>query len=234
MVFEKAKEKAVEYLKTKGLTTDDMGRVIGIFFFAKYIAFISMLPLCYKFQPIRRFWKPVGMGGAGGKDYFIHRRNKFQQSRVAASIAARTKGYREWLKRNEGTISEQKSKFQTNVLNVKKRVTHLLQQQREDQRRKLREKLTSGVDEKSWSVRIFRWTERVADKAAANEKWQTVAKSFKVPPKEFAYAIGEGLVFYKLTSPIWMPIELLCIVRYLQWRRRRINESESATSQKPT
>jgi hypothetical protein len=39
-----------------------------------------------------------------------------------------------------------------------------------------------------------------------------------VPPKQLAYAIGEGLVFYKITSPIWMPIELFGIVKFLQWR----------------
>ena len=93
---------------------------------------------------------------------------------------------------------------------------------REEQKQRIRERINAraAVNRDSLTVRIFQWMERMAEKVSQNEKWQTVAKSFSVPPKEFAYAVGEGLVMYKITSPLWMSVELLLIVKYLQWRRQ--------------
>lgn len=238
MVLERVKERGIEYLKSKGLTTEDGGRVIGIFFFAKYITFLSMIPLCYKLRPIRRLLRPTNTEKA--REYFISRRSRFQQGRVATIINSRTKGYRDWLRRNETKIQEQKLKFeeqksklkvkvqaaQSKMQVAKKQLSQYMNQKKEEQKLRLMERMEAKAQdsENSWSVRIYKWTEKVANKAAQNEKWKTVAKSFKVPPKEFAYAVGEGLVFYKITSPIWMPLELYGIVKYLQWRRMRLEK----------
>jgi hypothetical protein len=214
MVLDSVKEKGVEYLKSKGLTAEDVGRVIGIFFFTKYITFFSMIPVCYKFRPLRRMLKPFSVEG---KAYIASRRTRFQQSRVATAISARTKGYGDWFR---------SSQARDRMLQLRKEAKLFVTKKKDEQRQKFRERLEAqrkGMDPTAWSTRIYNWTEKVANKVAANEKWRTVAKSFKIPPKDFALAVGEGLVFYKITSPIWMPLELWGIVKYLQWRRRPLN-----------
>lgn len=220
MVLEQVKAKATEYLKSKGLTGEDVGRVIGIFFFAKYLTFFSMIPVCYKFRPLRRFLTPLNV--ERGKAYFAARRGKVSQSRMAAAIRAKTKSYQDWMK--SARVEERKHQFQNRMQLLQREARQFVAQKREEQRKRLREKLERrGVaDENSWIARINRWTEKIASKVAANESWKTVALSLKVPPKDFAFAVGEGLVFYKLTSPIWMPVELFGIVKYLQWRRRNL------------
>jgi hypothetical protein len=240
MVLDNVKQRGIEYLKSKGLHAEDVGRVIGIFFFAKYITFATMIPLCFKLKPIRRLLKPVNTARA--REYFMNRRTRFQQGKVGSVIASKTKGYRDWMKQNESRILEQKKQLEEQKLKVgfkvqaarsklelaKKRLSQYLSQKKEERRKRLRENIASqgSINEDSWSMRIFRWTEKVANRAAENEKWRTVADSFKVPPKDFAYAVGEGLVMYKLTSPIWMPLELWGIVKYLQWRRKRIDSQD--------
>ena len=214
MVLDSVKERGIEYLKSRGLASDDVGRVIGIFFFAKYITFFSMIPICYKFRPIRRLLKPIS---AEGKAYIASRRTRFQLSRAASVISARAKGYGEWFRSSQARDRMQQ---------LRKEARQFVSKKKDEQREKFRERIKAhkqGMDPAGWSARIYNWTEKVANRVAANEKWQTVAKSFKIPPKEFALAVGEGLVFYKLTSPIWMPLELWGIVKYLQWRRRRLN-----------
>jgi hypothetical protein len=215
MVLDSVKQKGIEYLKSRGLASDDIGRVIGIFFFAKYITFFSMIPICYKFRPLRRMLQPISIEG---KAYIASRRTRFQQSRVASAITARTKVYGEWFRSSHARVRIQQ---------MKKEAKQFVAKKKDEQREKLRERIEAqkkGLDQSGWSARIYNWTEKVANKVAANEKWITVAKSFKVPPKDFALAVGEGLVFYKLTSPLWMPLELWGIVKYLQLRRRRLNE----------
>ena len=220
MVLERVKERATEYLKTKGLTREDVGRVIGIFFFAKYLTFFSMIPICYKFRPLRRFLTPLNV--ERGKAYFAARRSKFSQSRLATAIRSNSSSYQTWLK--SAKVEEQRNQFRNRMQALQREAKQFVSQKKEEQRRRLRERIQNRVvDESSWSARISRWTEKVASKVAANESWKTVAQSLKVPPKEFAFAVGEGLVFYKITSPIWMPIELLAIVKYLQWRRRNLS-----------
>jgi len=218
MVLDHVKERAFEYLKSKGLTKEDIARVVGIFFFAKYITFASMIPICYRYQPLRRFIKP-----ATTKDYFIARRNKFNQSRFGQSIGQKTKSYQDWLKRNN---------VENNVTEAKRRMNVFMQEKRArfEQRRAtladLAREKASQTSPSSWKMRLYNWTEKIADKAAKNERWKNIAKGLHVPPKQLAYAIGEGLVFYKITSPIWMPLELYGIVRFLQWR----NEQKEKTT----
>jgi hypothetical protein len=215
MVLESVKERGIEYLKSRGLASDDIGRVIGIFFFAKYITFLSMIPLCLKVRPLRRMLKPIS---AEGKAYIASRRTRFQQSRVATTITAKSKGYGEWFR---------SSRARERMQQLQREAKQFVAKKKDEQRQKLRERIEAqrqGMDPSGWSARIYNWTEKVANRVAGNEKWQTVAKSLKVPPKEFALAVGEGLVFYKLTSPIWMPLELWGIVKYLQWRRRRLEK----------
>lgn len=211
MVLEQIKHRASEYLKSKGLTEADIGKVIGIFFFAKYITFISMIPLCYRFHPLRRFLKPDQVVQA--REYFAMRRNRFQQSRAGQQIHTQAKSYRDWMKR----YNKRTENF--NVAAVKKRLSlfmHARREQFEDRRRKIiANKPTEG-----WKARLYNFTERMANKAAANQRWQNIAEGLKVPPKQLTYAIGEGLVMYKITSPIWMPLELFGIVKFLQWRNR--------------
>ena len=213
MVLDNVKERAFEYLKSKGLTKEDIARVVGIFFFAKYITFISMIPICYRYQPLRRFIKPVTT-----KEYFIARRNKFNQSRFGLSINQKTKSYQDWLKKNN---------VENNVTEARKRMNVFMHDKREkfEQRRKkladLAREKASESPPASWKIRLYNWTEKIADKAAKNERWKNVAKGLQVPPKLLAYAIGEGLVFYKITSPIWMPLELYGIVKFLQWRNEK-------------
>lgn len=209
MVLDHIKERAFDYLKSKGLTKEDIGRVIGIFFFAKYITFLSMIPVCYRCQPLRRFIKPVTT-----KDYFIARRNKFNQSRFGQSINQKTKSYQHWLKQNN---------VENNVAEARKRMNVFMQEKRQQVEEK-RAKLASTMAREppsGWRVRLYNWTEKIAEKAAKNERWKNVAKGLHVPPKQLAYAIGEGLVFYKITSPIWMPLELYGIVKFLQWRNEK-------------
>lgn len=226
MVLEGVKERAIEYLKEKGLATEDVGRVIGIFFFAKYITFLSMIPVCHKFQPIRRLMKPI-IDTQPGREYFTARRNKFQQSRIASAIAARTKGYRDWLKLRQPVLDEKKLR----LLNIQKQAKQFVLQKRLEQEHKIREREEAAASgSSSWGNRIYKWTEKMAEKVSKNEKWKTVAESFSVPPKDFAYAVGEGLVMYKITAPIWMTAELFIIVKYLQWRRQRIEEHDSKLS----
>lgn len=214
MVLDAVKERGIEYLKSRGLTKEDVGRVIGIFFFAKYITFFSMIPICYKFRPLRRALRPLSNES---KEYFASRRTRFQQSRVASLIAARTKGYGEWFRSSQARDRMQQ---------LQKDAKQFVSKKKDEHREKLRERIQArqAMDQSAWSVRIYNWTEKVANKIAENDKWRTVAKSFKIPPKDFALAVGEGLVFYKITSPIWMPLELWGIVKYLQWRRRRLSE----------
>jgi hypothetical protein len=213
MVLDSIKERGIEYLKTRGLASEDVGRVIGIFFFAKYITFFSVIPICYKLRPIRRMLKPFS---SEGKAYIASRRTRFQQSRVASLITARAKGYGEWFRSSQARDRMQQ---------MRKDAKQYVSKKKDEQRQKLRERMQArqAIDQTAWSVRIYNWTEKVANKVAANEKWRTVADSLKVPPKDFALAVGEGLVVYKLLSPIWMPLELWAIVKYLQWRRRRLN-----------
>jgi hypothetical protein len=226
MVLEAVKERATEYLKGKGLTGEDVGRVIGIFFFAKYITFISMIPLCHRLRPIRRLMKPLE---SQGRDYFTARRNKFQKSRIASAIAARTKGYSDWLKLRQPLMEERKNLIKCRVQTLQRQAQQFVAQKRAEQQERIKDRLKAknAFAKESWSYRIFQWTERMADKVSKNDKWKTVAESFKVPPKDFAYAVGEGLVLYKLTSPLWMPAELFCIVKYLQWRRQRLDQSNA-------
>ena len=218
MILDSVKEKGIEYLKSRGLASDDVGRVIGIFFFAKYITFFSMIPICYKLRPLRRMLRPISLEG---KAYIASRRTRFQHSRVASAIAARTKGYGEWFRSTRARVRMQQ---------LQKEAKQYVAKKKDEQREKLRERIEAqrkGIDQNGWSARIHNWTESVGNRFAANEKWQTVAKSLKVPPKEFALAVGEGLVVYKLTSPLWMPLELWGIVKYLQWRRRRLETNNS-------
>jgi hypothetical protein len=131
MVLEQIKHRASEYLKSKGLTEADIGKVIGIFFFAKYITFISMIPLCYRFHPLRRFLKPDQVVQA--REYFAMRRNRFQQSRAGQHIHTQAKSYRDWMKR----YNKRTENF--NVAAVKKRLSlfmHARREQFEDRRRK--------------------------------------------------------------------------------------------------
>ena len=220
MVWEVIKEKSIGYLHSKGLTKEDVGKVIGIFFFAKYLTFLSVIPICYKFQPIRRFLKP----STYAREYFIGRRTRFQQSQVMSSINARAKSYRDWLRKNG--FDERKEQGKAKMAEVKKKVQRFVGSKKEQFVQQQRQSLLKQKiqDPHTWRVRLFAWTERVAEKAEKNERWRHIAASLKVPPKLLAYAIGEGLVFYKITSPIWMPLELLCIVKYLQWKRRRQEE----------
>jgi hypothetical protein len=217
MVLETVKDKAFDYLKSKGLTKEDIGRVIGIFFFAKYITFASMIPLCYRYQPIRRFIKPVAT-----REYFIARRNKLQHSRIAqyvrsSPVAATTaKSYQDWIKRNN--LGKQR------VVEMRKRMQNFMNDRRAKLKTRLDEiaaaRLAAPQQSTTWRSRLYAWTEKIAEKASKNERWKNVAKGLKVPPKQLAYAIGEGLVLYKVTSPIWMPIELYGIVKFLQWRKK--------------
>lgn len=229
MVLEGVKERAIEYLKEKGLAAEDVGRVIGIFFFAKYITFLSMIPVCHKFQPIRRLMKPI-IDRQPGREYFTARRNKFQQSRIASAIAARAKGYRDWLKLRQPVLDEKKLR----LLNIQRQAKQFVLQKRLEQEHKIRDRIkarheAAGSGGSSWGDKIYKWTEKMADKVSKNEKWKTVAESFSVPPKDFAYAVGEGLVMYKITAPIWMTAELFIIVKYLQWRRRqRIEQNDDS------
>jgi len=218
MVLETVKEKAFDYLKSKGLTKEDIGRVIGIFFFAKYITFASMIPICYRYQPLRRFIKPVTT-----RDYFIARRNRFHQSR----IGQQAKSYQDWLKRNNVD-----KRVEKNVVEMRRKLNVFMNEKKmqfNDRKIRLtemaRERAAASAashaainGQSSWKMRLYTWTEKVAEKAAKNERWKNIAKGLQVPPKQLAYAIGEGLVFYKITSPIWMPIELYGIVKVLQWR----------------
>ena len=212
MVLDQVKERTFEYLKSKGLTKEDVGRVVGIFFFAKYITFVSMIPVCYRYQPLRRFIKPVTT-----KDYFIARRNKFNQSRFGMSISQKTKSYQNWLKKNN---------VENNMEEAKKRMNFFMQEKRTqfDQRKRklaeLAQTKKAEMPQSSWKMKLYNWTEKIAEKAAKNERWKNIAKGLHVPPKQLAYAIGEGLVFYKITSPIWMPLELYGIVKFLQWRNQ--------------
>lgn len=200
MVLEAVKTRVFDYLHSKGLTKEDIGKVVGIFFFAKYLTFLSMIPICYKFQPLRRLLKPPGRIG-------VH------MNTVLASRAS----YRAWMKKHGFDEKLRQAKLARaktlSAVKEKLRAQRLLWLSRQ--------KKKSMDNPTNWKSKIFAWTERIAEKAENNEKWKTIAHSLKVPPKLLAYAIGEGLVVYKLTSPIWMPIELMCIVKYLQARNAK-------------
>lgn len=225
MVLDRIKHRATEYLHSKGLTNEDVGKVIGIFFFAKYITFVSMIPICYRYQPLRRFLQPSNMVKA--KEYFAARRNTFQQSRAGQQMRTRAKSYQDWLKKHN--IDRKTENF--NLAGVKRRLNQFMHTKR-DQFQQRKQKLLDNKPTEGWKARLFNFTERMANKAAANKRWQNLAQNLHVPPKQLTYAIGEGLVMYKLLSPVWMPLELFGIVKFLQWRHR-VKDGMIALSEKP-
>jgi len=52
-------ERAEAYLASKGLTTEDAGKVVGAFLVTKYTVWLLTFPFCHRFQPIRSLLKPV-------------------------------------------------------------------------------------------------------------------------------------------------------------------------------
>ncbi len=164
-----------------------------------------MIPVCYKFQPLRRFIKPAH------RDYWVQRRNRIQQSQVVANMRSRAKGYTEFVKNiREKRKDEIKRKIHQFIENKNKKL-------------KLNQKNPSNQSMKfiSWKNRLYTWTESVAERVAKNERWKKISQDLKLPPKQFAYAIGEALVLYKITTPVWMPLELYLIVKYLQLRNQK-------------
>jgi len=53
------RERADAYLNSKGLTTEDAGKVVGAFLVTKYSVLLLTFPFCHKFQPLRSLLKPV-------------------------------------------------------------------------------------------------------------------------------------------------------------------------------
>ena len=53
------RERADAYLASKGLTTEDAGKVVGAFLLAKYSVWLLTFPFCHRFQPLRSLLKPV-------------------------------------------------------------------------------------------------------------------------------------------------------------------------------
>ena len=52
-------ERAQNYLYSKGLTTEDAGKVVGSFLLIKYGVLLLTFPFCHRFQPLRSMLRPV-------------------------------------------------------------------------------------------------------------------------------------------------------------------------------
>ena len=87
-------ERAEKYLASKGLTTEDAGKVVGAFLVAKYTVLLMTFPFCHRYKPIRSLLQPVRLR-------YLQRKKQFGDvaRRKLSQEALRTEGWRSRLGR---------------------------------------------------------------------------------------------------------------------------------------
>ena len=64
------------------------------------------------------------------------------------------------------------------------------------------------------------YADKIATRIAANKAWTRFSGAMhQRDPKLFALGIAEGMILYKVTAPVSIPITLHGVVRYYKWRR---------------
>jgi hypothetical protein len=63
------------------------------------------------------------------------------------------------------------------------------------------------------------YSELYSSKLAQNEYWVSFAKLLRQDPRMFSLGLTEGLLFYKITAPITIPLTLFGVVKYTQAQR---------------
>lgn len=254
MAPEALKSRLAEYLQSRGLRGEDVPKVLGTFLVGKYVACGAMIGLSLYCKPLRRLfwrrpdqpvavpaWMPMWVQRQSSVQTALRRYNKIRE-RTRAHVTGVKDRYTQLKEQTKNKLIERTEKrdqtsgsgtggmVRQKYAQAKARLALRASMQAQIWRQKLQRPREPGTVHSWMSQKFWFMSDKLAGAAEKNAVWRFVAKCIRIPPRDLALGIAEGIILYKFTFPITAPLGLWCIVYC--YRPVRLGESQESAREK--